>query len=420
MTEHFLFTGEYLGIERLSWIEELLKYYFVRLSPETLRNPVRKNKADFTFFLAGDALYSLFDRECQEIWNILLALPSVEVICNQEDLNLCGLSLEPLSMKYPGLICGKTPKKRSDVSPADGSSSFWDALVHAVLFYSPHETGTGYLQIKSPYMNRSAQYAVQYLEAALNRGLEPELYAYMDGVHMGHSNQRPSSFRNIGEDLCRLSDHAFELQKRCMILGSAHCARERGYEMLEDARGKMISSCIIRPFKLKHLHEIAGRFAGRQGIISTQSGCIHLSEDHPVIPEGLPTRVQMPPPLVILITGTPYGSELALGGILLAIACAHEGVSTRVVFIEDGTYALCGNHVPNPKDQLYAIQDIVNSATTSERILFFAYEPSLHKRGITKNKKLNAVLEIGPEDFGKIMFEPPTGQYGAYQRLIIF
>jgi tRNA 2-thiouridine synthesizing protein C len=344
----------------------------------------------------------------------------VEVICNQQDLDLCGLSLEPLTMKYPGLISGKAVTDKNGTAEPGGILSFWDLVIESVQNHAPDRTEFGYLQVKSPYMYRSAQYAIQCLETALARGLDPELYTYMDGIHMGHANQQPTSFRNIGESLVGLSDKAFELRKRCTILGSAHCARERGYEMLEDAKGRMISSCIIRPLKLRRLHEIAGRFADGHSIISTQSGCIHLLPDHPVIPEGLPSREHVPPPLVIIITSTPYGTEIALGALSLAIACAHQGISTRVIFIEDGVYALCGNHVVNPKEQFYAIQDLINSATKSDRLQFFTYTSSLHKRGIQKNRKLNAVLEIGPEDFGKIMFEPPAGITGSCQRVLIF
>ena len=50
------------------------------------------------------------------------------------------------------------------------------------------------------------------------------------------------------------------------------------------------------------------------------------------------------PPLTILITKAPYGTEHAFGALSFAVASAYQGIPTKVIFIEEGVYALTGTH----------------------------------------------------------------------------
>ena len=59
MTSNTFLFSETLSAERLSWLAESLKYFFVNLHPDALRHPSREIKPLFTFFITGDALYSL-------------------------------------------------------------------------------------------------------------------------------------------------------------------------------------------------------------------------------------------------------------------------------------------------------------------------------------------------------------------------
>ena len=43
-----------------------------------------------------------------------------------------------------------------------------------------------------------------------------------------------------------------------------------------------------------------------------------------------------PPAVIVLITHSPYSTGHAYGGIALAVACAHQGIRTQVIFLEDG------------------------------------------------------------------------------------
>ena len=115
---------------------------------------------------------------------------------------------------------------------------------------------------------------------------------------------------------------------------------------------------------------------------------------------------------MILITQSPYSTEHAYGAIAFAVACAHQGILTRVIFLEDGVYALKGDQKFCPDSVGFNIQNHINAVAGNENLHLFALTPSFQKRGVTKNKTLKAVLEIGYPGLGKILFyirECPRG-----------
>ena len=136
--------------------------------------------------------------------------------------------------------------------------------------------------------------------------------------------------------------------------------------------------------------------------------------------DGLPVKDHAPPSLVILITGSPYTTEMTMGALSFAIASAHQGIGTRVVFIEDGVYALSGEQKIDAAEQFFSLQDMINSASRNDRLEFFAHQPSLHQRGLVKNKKFNAVLDINNHDLGKLLFEPPRVYVAGYRGCCFF
>jgi hypothetical protein len=56
----------------------------------------------------------------------------------------------------------------------------------------------------------------------------------------------------------------------------------------------------------------------------------------------------------------------------------------------------------------------------SVNLQLFAFQPSLHRRGITKNKKMTAVIDIGVPELGQILFSPPSGVQAGHARVIFF
>jgi sulfur relay (sulfurtransferase) DsrF/TusC family protein len=88
--------------------------------------------------------------------------------------------------------------------------------------------------------------------------------------------------------------------------------------------------------------------------------------------------------------------------------------------MEDGVYALSGMHRLPADSGLYNLQDMINTVAGSENLHFFAFTPSLQKRGISKDKSLNAVLELGYPGLGKIFFYPPANVQTEHQRVLVF
>ena len=92
MTSNMFLFSHPLSAERLSWIAESLKYFFVSLHPDALRHPSRENKPFFNFFITGDALYSLHEEESLRIWDITPVTPLRSLlICDRRELDLRGL-----------------------------------------------------------------------------------------------------------------------------------------------------------------------------------------------------------------------------------------------------------------------------------------------------------------------------------------
>ena len=85
MTAHFFLLRDSLTPERLGWLEELLKFYFLNLNPQSFLHTSEEPDAAFVFFLTGDALYSLQNPQIIEIWENFLSLPSIKIVCDQEN-----------------------------------------------------------------------------------------------------------------------------------------------------------------------------------------------------------------------------------------------------------------------------------------------------------------------------------------------
>lgn len=412
-THSFLLSGP-IPAERLSWIEECLKFFFVQLYPETLMHQKIAESPVFSFFLTGDALYSLEDPEALQIWNIILSFTPVRIICDRQELELRGIGIGPVKMKYPDQVID------TNDPDTEGKTSFWKDLAAAVRQNKSPLPGTaGWLQTDSPYMHRSAWHGLLFLTAAIEERLSVELYACLDGVHAGHHGQRPSDAENIGEGLNGLQDRAVAAKLEFLALGCGHSATARGYSTWDDGQGSMISTCTIRSFRIRDLSHMINRFLLPHTILSRDSGTLQIRKGGTIPTFDRVEKAGKAPPVTLLITKRPYSTENVSGAISLAVACAHAGILTRVVFIEDGIYAVTGNHRVPPGSAIYNIQEMINMVAGSENLHFFAFTPSFQKRGITKEKNLNAVLDIGYPGLGKIFFYPPGNVQADHQRVFI-
>jgi len=415
MNSNFYLFSHPLLPERLSWIEECLKFFFVRLAPETLMHQKTTGSTVFSFFLTGDALYSLEDPETLQIWNIILSFSPVRIVCDRKELDLRGVGIGPLRMKFPEQVID------TNSCGTDGRPSFWKDLAAAARQAKPPLPGTiGWLQTDSPYMNSSAENGISFLSSGLDELLSAELYAYLDGVHVGHHGQQPTDSVNIGEGLVALSDRAASRKLSFSAIGCSRSAAARGYSTWDDGQGQVISTCTVRAFRIRELSQIIERFLSPHIILSADSGALPLEKQGAGPTYDRAEKASKAPTVTILVSKSPYSTETSAGAISFAVACAHAGILTRVVFIEDGIYALTGNHRLEKDSSAFTIQEVINAVAGSENLHFFAFTPSLQKRGITKERSLNAVLDIGYPGLGKIFFYPPGNVQAEHQRVLLF
>jgi tRNA 2-thiouridine synthesizing protein C len=269
-------------------------------------------------------------------------------------------------------------------------------------------------------MNRSSQYSVSCLHAAVEEQMAPELYGYLDGVHLSHSNQNPAGFRNTGEGFLELEDIARKRGMPFLMLACGRCAGERGYSTWDDGKGIIISTCTIEPCKIRHLNVIIDRFRRGHPIGGETAGIIASTKGAGTGPEQWGKKEPDAPPLVVILTHSPYGTEHTFGGLSFAIAAAHQGIATRVIFLEDGIYTLTGTHAAEPDDVFFNMQNMIDTAAGNENLELYAYIPSFQRRSIQKNKKLNGVLDIGPGELAQRLFASPKGALANYQRVLFF
>lgn len=414
MNSHFFLLGGAITQERLSWIEESLKFYFINLNPENLRHHTKdQTEGGFTFFLTGDALYSLHDPEVVRIWEIILSLPAVQIICDRQELALRGISIEGLKMKFYDQVIDHN---RLGVN---GQQSFWNDVVNVARQHEqPIPSTIGYLQLESPYMFRSSLSAVRCLAAALDIHASVDLYAYLDGIHLGHSDQNPVDADNIGRALEEIDEKAAKRGLQCRMLACNRCAAARGYSTWDDGKGLVVSATMIRPFRIRNLNDMIDQFGRNHIILGENVASIHLKKEAPsVLPSGEKGRA---PPITILVTSTPYATERMFGAVSLAVAMAAGGIQTRVIFIEDGVYILAGTHQMDKDSPTFNIQEVIDVVAGSDDLQFFAFQPSLHRRGITKNPKMKAVLDIGMPELGQLLFSSQNENQASHQRIIFF
>ena len=410
MTTQVLFFSTELTQERLSWIDQALKHYTHQgKSAELPITPVPR-VPEVTVFLTGDALYSLNEVESRHIWTSILSLPAIRLVCNSDSLDHRGIPLYPLAERFPEQI---------SAIPADqhkGTPSFWAEVISAT--HDHHPPGTrqhiGWLLISSSYMFPSAGDAVQCLSAALEFDCGVSLYAYIDGCHACHTGQIARDRENIGDALELLAKQATEKHLPCSLMVHRYSAAARGYQSWDDGLGTIGSSFTIKPAHIRDTAALIGDIENAQVLLSENAGCIRsiLQQPEPDSPDAGQVN--------ILITHSPYSTEHTYGGIAFAVACAHQGIRSRVIFLEDGVYALTGEHRGHESIEDITMPELIAHLSGTPNLQFLALIPSLHMRGVLMSGTVTAVQEIGFEDLGALLFPKEMGTGTGKTRILIF
>jgi Uncharacterized protein involved in the oxidation of intracellular sulfur len=413
MTAHILFLSAALSNERLSIIEEMFKArQGTRQEPAAAPEPGAPDTC--RIFLTGDAVYSLGEGELQQTWRSILSFSGVRVICDPEALGIRGYTAESLR----GLYLPHTGAKIDCCG--SGPARFWETLVASGL-PADVPARAGWLEISSPYMHASPGYAIRTLSAALDAGCAIGLYAFLDGCHICHTGQKPEECENIGEALADLARRAAKKDLPCTIMVNRNCAAARGYATWDDGQGTVVSLFAVKTAHIRDLETIVQHMGGCSVLFGENTGSVTFSPA-PARGAGTGEKGEDPVvPLLLFVTHPPYGTEHMYGALTLAAACAHQGIPVRVVFCEDGVYALAGEQRPLPGSNAYLATDLIELLSHDKNIRFCALGPSIQKRGFTKNPKLGTVTEIGYAELAGLAFTPPVlMNCSDRQRIIMF
>lgn len=412
MNGTMFFTSECLTGERLSWLVDLMKYYSTKLYPESLHRYPRTRTPLFYFFLLGDAGYSILDHQHRHFWETMFKLPSFRCVFDSREIHLRGISLEPLKMRFPGqIICSLPEDDKSGLL-------FWNLLLDTACD-SSRSPAIGFLFLKSPGPYQSSSYVLDLFRTAVGNDISPEFYGYLDGVHALHRDQAPVDHENTADSFSVIHKIAMKKGLFAMSLICSQSATSRGYRTFIGENGKIVSNCVNPPAKIASLDHIITRFLKSHPILTHTSFSIEIVPQRK-FPSITTSLTRNPPSLVILATHHPYGTEYMKGAMTLGVACAHQGILTRIVFIEDGIYTLTGQHHQEGEYPPYDLQEVIKKTAHLDNLEYYVYSPSVKIRGLQTSPFLKSVCPIGPSELAQIVLQPPANIEAGLQRVLVF
>lgn len=166
ISSRFLFLED-LSIERLEWINQILK-----------ENIKYSDLNNIKFFISGDAIYSLFEKDREKYWNEISKYPNVECIVDESELNLFGFDFEEIIKKFPENSLIINLKKQISNSYKN-SLEFWNLFLKNT-YSKKYDNKFGLFLFRGPYMSRNSVKALRLFEKCIENNINPELYTYLD------------------------------------------------------------------------------------------------------------------------------------------------------------------------------------------------------------------------------------------------
>ncbi len=361
----FLFSN-ILNKERIKWISSVIHGF------------------DRSAFLTNDSVYSI-----PMIQNSLNMEIKTEISYNIEDTRKRGISLQ----------------YGSGLEPTEFYRDLFLRLKNTI-----QNDKLGYLCLHAPYMTNDALAGLTLLNHAMENGLDPEFYGYLDALHLLQPGQAPSEFINVKDTFLKLKADAQQKNKACKTLFCSRCATARGY----------MNTKIIEGASIVNLREIIYRL--KQGVPCLMADSLLILNPN-YTPEninqrkqdsesqGLSTAEQIndSPPIAeitILLSHSPYNSEYMFGGLSFGLACANQGINTQIIFIEDSTYALIKQDSSRDFSlHGFDILSVVEALDDTENLTFYYYYPSLRERSLSESLEIqyNFIRPLDVHDLGEML-----------------
>lgn len=405
---YYLFT-ELISKEKLKWIKDSLQIFHQEAGVGKQVENITSDSYSLKFFLTGDAIFNLIDKKYLKIITDLLINYEVTVLVDSDELELYGFEYNDLLKN----ITLKSTLLKSKVQIID-KENFWTHLINIVKIDNK-KNKIGFFQFKGPYMSRTSVYATEFIKYALKNQINIDLYTYLDGIHIGHSHQKPSEFENIAKKLKSLKNEAKEKNLDFNMLSCSRCATARGY-IKEPATDDFIQSKdTIKGYLICNLNKIVDEFEHNIVIMSPNSASSQFN-----VLKGSNSPFDKPKN-IILITRPPYNSEWSFGAISFAVASATHEIPTNVIFIENGIYNTIGNHKIDEDKKLFNIQEIIAATSDMKFLDYYIYNPSLIKRNLSVHKKIQkSIKKIKKSELGVILYNTNKKKSKYQNRIILF
>lgn len=365
--------SSHISKERMLWLQMVLPSRTDPADPDA--------ESPFTFYLCGDALYSLVHPETAPIWQELGKRPGVQIIAEAEDLADMGL--------LTGTVESGPIKKGN----------------RGVLFLKEGDvpvSSAGFLHLYSPYMHRHTDQFLACIDQAVSLSVPLSVILYLDGVHLCHTNQVTTEFENVEQGLDQIQHKALDTGTSLTITACQRCSQARGY-LHPGTEEDKIAPCFRKEVEVSGLSKLIPFFSTAEIVFSADCMDIAGSGDEAY---------------VLVITGTPYGTEHTFGAISFAVALAGKNIPTYVIFVEEGAYC----YIPAPESRFSGtVRDIhgVIEATAIPGLLEYAVlECSLSERGIPADYEIPDFQVFGPDDTTSRIHTLITG--GHHVRVLIW
>jgi len=392
MISFFFLFSEKISLERFDWILNCLSNF-------NLHN--RRELNSINFFITGEAIYTLVDARYQKYWIQAISRLDVKCYVDSHEMQIIGIKQSDINKALTDKIIFLKIKDKLE---------FWKVFLEKNRDIKT-KLVLGFIQFNGPYMHRNSVYSCNALEAAIYKGMKPELYAYLDGLHVGHRDQKPSAFLNVGQKLITLTENAKVKGLEFLMLGCSRCGKARGYAKVKQDESYYYSGDTIPSFYLCNLNEIVRRFEENHLIISPFFGGIQQDNNKEL-------DYQASPPILIFITHGPYAYEWTFGGLSFAMACANHDIKTRVVFIEDGVYSLAGDQQFLQDEKIFNIQEMLNGISDIEDLYFYAYSPSLKMRNSSISSSIENIKTINAKELSELIRNTMKSTY--HTRIMFF
>ncbi|TXT57183.1 MAG: hypothetical protein BAJALOKI2v1_520010 [Promethearchaeota archaeon] len=405
---YFLFT-ELLSKERMNWVKDSLYKFNHETLRETKKQEMPSESYHLAMFLTGEAIYNLIDQQYSKLIEDVLLNYEASVIIDPNELELYGFEYNDLVRNFKN----KSSLLESKIRIIK-KENFWTYLINNIKIRNK-KNRIGFFQFEGPYMSRTSVYATRFIESAIESKLNVDLYTYLDGIHIGHTHQRPSEFENIAEKLIELKSTAAEKDLDFNMFSCSRCATARGYIKTPPKDEFIQSKDAIKDYLFCNLNKIVDKFEDDCVIMSPNSASIQFND----------LRTQNTsydkPKNIVLMTRPPYNSEWSFGGISFAMASAAHEISTRVLFLENGIYNIVGNHKVDETKKLFNLQEVIAATADMEHLEYFVYNPSLKMRRLSVHNDIKEhVKNIKKYEIGNILFKTNKNKSKHQNRIIIF